>query len=74
MNKVYVAKQKIFNRHGKLFAYELLFRDHEFGIKQFPTNIKATSQVILNTITNISTDELLGENGIAFINLDEHAE
>lgn len=73
MNAVYLAKQKIFNRHGKLFAYELLFRDHEFGIKKFPSNIQATSHVVLNTLTNVNTNELLGEDGIAFINLDEHA-
>lgn len=73
MNKVYLAKQKIFNQKGELFAYELLFRDHQFGIKQFPTNLQATSHVLLNTLTNISTSELLGENGIAFINLDSHA-
>lgn len=73
MNAVYLAKQKIFNRHGKIFAYELLFRDHEFGIKKFPSNIQATSHVVLNTLTNVNTNELLGEDGIAFINLDEHA-
>ncbi len=73
MNKVYLAKQKIFNKQGNVFAYELLFRDHQFGIKEFPSNIKATSQVILNTLTNLNTDELLGESKIAFINLDELA-
>lgn len=73
LNTVYLAKQKIFNRQGKVFAYELLFRDHAHGIKEFPTNIRATSQVLLNTLTNINIDELLGKEGIAFINLDEHA-
>ena len=73
MNRVYLAKQKIFNRQGKLFAYELLFRDHAYGIKEFPTNIRATSQVLLNTLTNIKINELLGDRGIAFINMDEHA-
>ena len=72
MNKVYLAKQKIFDQEGKLFAYELLFRDHAHGIKEFPTNIRATSQVLLNALTNINTDKLLGKDGIAFINLDEH--
>jgi len=72
LNKVYLAKQKIFDQEGKLFAYELLFRDHAHGIKEFPTNIRATSQVLLNALTNINTDKLLGKDGIAFINLDEH--
>ncbi|HEX5711614.1 MAG TPA: EAL domain-containing protein [Sulfuricurvum sp.] len=73
MNKVYLAKQKIFNKKNEVIAYELLFRDHQFGIKDFPSNIKATSQVILNTLTNIDTDELLGDSGTAFINLDDLA-
>lgn len=67
-----MAKQKIFNRSGKVFAYELLFRDHAHGIKEFPSNVRATSQVLLNSLTNINLDELLGRDGIAFINLDEH--
>lgn len=70
---MYLAKQKIFNQNGKVFAYELLFRDHEYGIKEFPTHIQATSHVLLNALTNISTDELLGKDGIAFINLDARA-
>lgn len=72
LNTVYLAKQKIFNQQGKVFAYELLFRDHAHGIKEFPSNIRATSQVLLNTLTNININELLGNEGIAFINLDEH--
>lgn len=72
LNTVYIAKQKIFNQSGKVFAYELLFRDHAHGIKEFPSNIRATSQVLLNALTNINLDELLGKNGIAFINVDEH--
>lgn len=71
MNKVYIAKQKIFNAKGKTFAHELLFRDHKFGIKKFPSNIKATSQVILNTLTKGNFDEILGEDGVAFVNIDE---
>ncbi|MFA6396054.1 MAG: EAL domain-containing protein [Sulfurimonas sp.] len=74
MNIVYLAKQKIFNRTGQVYAHELLFRDNKSGIKEFPTNLQATAHVLLNTITNVCTNELLGgENGIAFINLDEHA-
>lgn len=72
MGKLYLAKQKIFNGNGTLFAHELLFRDTAHGIKEFPSNIKATSHVIMNTLTNLNIDELLGKNGIAFVNVDEH--
>ncbi|HEX5329486.1 EAL and HDOD domain-containing protein [Sulfuricurvum sp.] len=72
LSNVYLAKQKIFNSQGKAFAYELLFRDHPAGIKEFPSNIQATSQVLLNTLTNININELLGSGGVAFINVDEY--
>lgn len=66
-----MARQKIFNRMGKVHAYELLFRDHAHGIKEFPTNIKATSHVIINSLTNVNTFELIGRDGIGFVNIDE---
>lgn len=66
-----MARQKIFDIYGKFYAYELLFRDSEHGIKNFPTNLKATSHVIINTVTNVNTKELLGNDGIAFVNIDE---
>ena len=71
MNKVFMARQKIFNVMGKVYAYELLFRDHAHGIKEFPTNMKATAHVIINTVTNVCTNELIGKDGMAFINIDE---
>lgn len=71
MNNVFMARQKIFNATGRVYAYELLFRDHAHGIKNFPTNLKATSHVIINSLTNISTNELIGRDGIGFINIDE---
>lgn len=71
MNNVFIARQKIFDRNGRVYAYELLFRDHAHGIKEFPTNIKATSHVIINSITNVNIDELIGVNGIGFVNIDD---
>ncbi|MFZ5374045.1 MAG: EAL and HDOD domain-containing protein [Campylobacterota bacterium] len=71
MGKLYLAKQKIFNAEGNVFAYELLFRDSAHGIAEFPGNMKATSQIIINTLTNLNIDQLLGKNGIAFVNVDE---
>lgn len=70
-NKVYLARQKIFDSNGRTYAYELLFRDHAHGIKEFPSNMKATAHVIINTLTNICVNELIGKNGIGFINIDE---
>lgn len=69
MDTLYVAKQKIFTRNNKVFAYELLFRDNEFGIKNFPTNLKATSHVIVNVLMNVH--EILDETNIVLVNIDE---
>jgi len=71
LGKLYLAKQKIFSNEGNVFAYELLFRDSAHGIAEFPGNMKATSQIIINTLTNLDIDQLLGKTGIAFINVDE---
>lgn len=71
MNKIYLAKQKIVNRQGNIFAHELLYRDNEFGVNKFKSNIHSTSNVLHAVLTNIDMDELLGNNSVAFINLDE---
>lgn len=69
MSNVYFAKQRIFNRNNNIFAHELLFRDNMYGIKNFPTNIKATSHVLINVLLNIH--EVLNETSIVLINVDE---
>lgn len=69
MDKIFLAKQKIFNRNNKVFAHELLFRDYEGGIKEFPSNIKATSNVLVNVLINAS--EILDETTIVLVNVDE---
>ena len=69
MERIFLAKQKIFNRSGKVFAYELLFRDHKEGIKNFPTNIKATSHVLINVLTNIN--QILNETTVVLVNVYE---
>ncbi len=70
MSKIYIARQKIVNLNGKTFAYELLFRDSKDAIKEFPSNIKATSQVMLNTLTHMNFDQVMGKGTMAFINVD----
>ena len=72
VKKVYIAKQKIFTDKGKVYAHELLYRDHKDGIQEFKSNIQATSHVLLNALSNIDMDTLLGKDGLAFVNLDEY--
>lgn len=70
MSKIYVARQQIVNQKGDLFGYELLFRDSYEGIIARPQHIKATSRVLLNTLTHIGLNRLVGERGLAFVNAD----
>lgn len=71
MEKAYIARQEILDRSDKVVAYELLFRDHAHGIKDFPTNLKATSQVVMNTLTNLKIEDVIPKNSKAYINTDE---
>ncbi len=41
------------------------------GIQSFPGNLKATSQIITNALTNLNVEQLLGKKGIGFVNVDE---
>ena len=68
-DKVFLAKQKVFNRKNKKFAYELLFRDNEHGIVDFTTNIQATSHVLINILTNAK--HIFDESGAVLVNVDE---
>jgi EAL and modified HD-GYP domain-containing signal transduction protein len=70
MSKIFVARQAIVNQKGNVFGYELLFRDTEEGIKEFPKHLTATSQVLWNTLTHMDLDEMVGPRGVAFVNAD----
>ncbi len=66
---VFVARQPIFDRAGRLYAYELLFRnnlENEFG--DTPSS-SATTQVMSNSLLSIGLENTLcGKK--AFINFD----
>ncbi len=70
MNTIYIARQKILNANGRTFGYELLFRDSKDGIKEFPTNLKATSQTLLNALTYMDFDSIIEKGQTAFVNID----
>jgi len=71
VNKAYIARQEILDLRGKLIGYELLFRDHPFGINEFPSHLKATSQVVMNVLSNVNVTDIIPNNVKAFINVDE---
>lgn len=68
MHDVFVARQPIFDRSLKVYAYELLFRHADAQRANVIDGDQATSQVVLNTFTVIGLDELVGKH-FAFINM-----
>ena len=64
----YLARQPILDRDGKIFAYELLFRDSpESDSAVIASDVLATAQVLENVLNNIGIQRLIGKNK-AFVN------
>lgn len=68
MAQVYIGRQPIFDRDNRVFAYELLWRGGQDNRAGFADGDLATTQVMLNALTEIGLDRLVGEHR-AFINL-----
>ncbi|MFQ5828401.1 MAG: EAL and HDOD domain-containing protein [Candidatus Methylomirabilia bacterium] len=64
---VFVGRQPIFNRDLKVVAYELLFRAGDVADAGVVDGDQATSQLLLNTFTDIGLDQIVGKRP-AFIN------
>ena len=67
---IYVARQPIFRRDKRLYAYELLFRD---SITNFFSDIdgnSATSKLLFDSFLTIGMENITG-NRKAFINFTE---
>ena len=64
----YLARQPILDRDGKIFAYELLFRDSPSSDTAIiASDVLATAQVLENVLNNIGLPKLIGEHK-AFVN------
>lgn len=60
-SSVYLARQPILDKTGKLFAFELLFRDSpEKEMAVIRNNMSATANVLENAINGIGLSALLG--------------
>jgi len=71
MKNIYLGRQAIYDRHGKVFAYELLFRPDSSdgsGVQSVLDGDSATSEVLLNTFMEIGLERIAGRSRI-FINL-----
>ncbi|MCZ6596770.1 MAG: hypothetical protein O7B99_03955, partial [Planctomycetota bacterium] len=68
MQDVYVGRQPIYGRGLDVYAYEILFRSGDVDHADFVEGDRATSQVILNTFSEIGLDRVVGER-LAFLNV-----
>ncbi len=68
MSDLLVGRQPIFNRHKDVIGYELLYRALQTDqTANFANGDYATTQVLLNTFSEIGLDNIVG-SGFAFIN------
>ncbi len=71
MNDIFLARQPIFDRKGKIFAYELLYRS---GLENFYTHSngdQATSTVLAHSFLSIGLEEIT-YGKMAFINFTQN--
>jgi c-di-GMP phosphodiesterase len=72
MSDLYVGRQPIFNRKLRVHAYELLFRSDTGNQANIVCEDAATSRVLVNALSEIGLDKLVGPHQ-AFINVtDKH--
>ena len=67
---VFLGRQAIFDRNDRLFAYELLFRTAGKNEAVIINDSHATAQVIINTMTGVGVERVLG-NVPGLINIGE---
>ena len=71
MHNIAIGRQAIYDARLQLIGYELLFREYgKQNQADFSDGNQATTEVILNTLTEIGTRTLLGD-AAAFFNLTE---
>ncbi len=69
--EIFVARQPIFDRHGKLFAYELLFRDGTANFMPDVDGDSASSRVLSGGFLTMGVDRITGGKK-AFINFTKN--
>ncbi|MFM0060210.1 EAL domain-containing protein [Paraburkholderia phytofirmans] len=64
---VFVARQPIMDRSGRVIAYELLFRDGQVGAARIDDDMRCTTAVIERTMGSIGLTRLAGSK-VCFLN------
>ena len=70
MQEIFLARQPILDKQGKLFAFELLFRSASKLMPGVINDVQATAQVLANTLGEMGIANVLGPHK-GFINVDE---
>lgn len=71
MHNIAIGRQPIYDKRLKLVGYELLYREHDQQNQaRFTDGNRATSEVILNALTEIGVKTLVGDT-TAFFNMTE---
>ncbi len=69
---IFIGRQPILDRHGRVAAYELLFRDSATAtFASIDDYDVAAVRVIVNTFARMGVDAVLGGKADAFLNLTE---
>ncbi len=68
MQGIYIGRQPIYDRDQNVFAYELLFRNSEKNYANIDDPDLATSQLIVNALTEFGLSNIIGDK-LGFINL-----
>ncbi|MES9901956.1 MAG: HDOD domain-containing protein [Sedimenticola sp.] len=68
MENFFIGRQAIYDRRMQVFAYELLYRNTDGKLTEIKNGDQASSQVILNALSDIGLERLVGDNK-AFFNL-----
>jgi c-di-GMP phosphodiesterase len=71
-SEVFIGRQPIFDRNQRVVGYEILFRGDDTAEAGVVNGASATATVILNSLTEIGLERLVGEH-IAWINLPREA-
>jgi EAL and modified HD-GYP domain-containing signal transduction protein len=68
MQEIYLGRQPIYNHTFQVEGFELFYRHAQVGSAEFIDSDMATSQVVINTLTDIGLANVVGK-GKAFINV-----
>ena len=67
MADILIGRQQIFDQQLNIYAYELLFRGHDFDLSHQDGATQATNQIITDTILELGLNTIVGPHK-AFIN------